>query len=221
MFLGHYAVALAAKKAAPKVSLGTLFLSAQFIDLLWPIFLLLGLEHARVEPGNTALTPLNFYDYPLSHSLVGCAGWSLLLGLIYYVVRRDLRGSSVVAIAVFSHWVLDFITHRPDLPLGFGGDTFFGLGLWNWVVGTIVLEMGLFAAGVALYVRTTTTVDRVGTYAFWSLVVFLTAIYFMNIAGPPPPDVSAIAIAGNAAWLFVVWAYWIDRHRRLRSAGGV
>ena len=213
MFIGHFAVALAAKKAAPRTSLGTLLMAAQLVDLLWPLFLLLGLEHVRIDPGNTAVTPLDFYDYPLTHSLAAAVLWSLLLGILYRLIRRDLRGAFVVGACVLSHWVLDFLTHRPDLPLWFTGSTRLGAGLWNSVAGTVVVEAGMFAAGVALYVRTTRRRDRTGSYAFWSLVAVLFAIYCVNLFGPPPPDPQAIAIAGNAAWLFVLWAYWADSHR--------
>ncbi len=213
MFIGHYAVALAAKRAAPKVSLGTLFLSAQLADLLWPLFLLLGVEHVRIAPSNTAVTPIDFYDYPISHSLVGSIVWSFTLGLLYYAMRREKRSASIIALSVFSHWILDFLTHRPDLPLGFGRNTYFGLGLWNSVAGTLVLELALFIAGVIVYLQTTVAKDRSGSYGFWALTVILAVIYFGNIFGPPPPSEFAIAIAGNASWLFVLWAYWIDRHR--------
>ncbi len=213
MFIGHYAVALAAKKAAPRTSLGTLFMAAQLVDLIWPVFLLLGLEHVRIDPGNTAFTPLDFYDYPLTHSLAGAAVWSVILGVLYRVIRKDTRGSIVVGSCVLSHWVLDFITHRPDLPLWFSGTARVGAGLWNSVPGTLVVEVGLFAAGIAVYLRTTRSRDRTGLIAFWSLIIVLLAIYSANLLGPPPPEPGMIAIAGNAAWLFVLWAYWADKHR--------
>lgn len=213
MFLGHYAAGLAAKKAAPEVSLGTLFLSAQLVDLLWPLFLLLGLEHVRIDPGNTAVTPLDFYDYPYTHSLLGAIVWSVAAGAVYFAVRRSSRGAGVVGLVVFSHWILDLVTHRPDLPLGIGVVVFFGLGLWDSVVGTVVVEAGIFLLGVVLYHKATRAKDRIGTYGFWGLVVFLSLIYVANLVGPPPPDASVIAIAGNASWLFVIWAYWVDRHR--------
>ena len=213
MFLGHYAAGLAAKKAVPEVSLGTLFLSAQLVDLLWPLFLLLGLEHVRIDPGNTAVTPLDFYDYPYTHSLLGAIVWSVAAGAVYLAVRRSSRGAGVVGLVVFSHWILDLVTHRPDLPLGIGVDVFFGLGLWNSVVGTVVVEAGIFLLGVVLYYKATRAKDRIGTYGFGGLVVFLSLIYVGNLVGPPPPDASVIAIAGNASWLFVIWAYWVDRHR--------
>ena len=217
MFIGHYAVALAAKKASPKVSLGTLFLAAQLVDLLWPLFLLMGLEHVRIDAGNTAVTPLDFYDYPITHSLIAALLWSALFGIAYKALKHDWRGSLVVAICVFSHWILDFITHRPDLPLAFGDTVYFGLGLWNSVTGTLAVETALFFAGIFLYVRTTSARDKTGFFGFWSLISVLVIIYVANIFGPPPPDDFSIGIAGNASWLFVVCAYWVDRHRKINE----
>lgn len=214
MFIGHFAVALGAKKAAPRTSLGTLFIAAQFIDLLWPLFLLLGLEHVRLDPGNTVMTPLDFYDYPITHGLPGVLFWSVLVGGAYFAVRRYWRGAVVAGLAVLSHWLLDFFTHRPDLPLGFGSDVKVGLGLWNSPVVAVSLEAGMFAAGVFLYVRATEKRDWKGVYGFWGLIVVLVAIFGANLVGPPPPDVSVIAVAGNLTWLFVAWAYWVDAHRR-------
>lgn len=213
MFIGHYGVAFAAKKLAPKTSLGTLFIGAQLIDLLWPIFLLLGIEHVRLEPGNTAVTPLDFYDYPFSHSLVGCLFWSLLLFFVYYIIKRNLRNSLILGGCVLSHWVLDFITHRPDLPLSPGLHYLFGLGLWNNLWISVIAELLIFTAGIYIYLRTTYALNKTGSISLWVLIVILLLIYFSNIFGPPPPNVQVIAIAGNASWLFVLWAYWIDRNR--------
>jgi hypothetical protein len=213
MFVGHYAVALAAKKAVPRTSLGTLFLAAQFVDLLWPLFLLVGFEHVRIVPGTTVVTPLDFYDYPYTHSLLGAITWGVLLGGVYFGIRRDLRSSIVVGLCVVSHWILDLLTHRPDLPLGISGETRWGLGLWNSLPGTLIVEVGLFAAGVYFYATTTSAKNRIGGIGFWALVGLLTIIYFMNLFGPPPPDVTMIAYAGNLSWLFVIWAYWVDKNR--------
>lgn len=217
VFIGHYAVGFAAKQLAPKTSLGTLFLSVQLVDLLWPIFLLLGLESVRIDPGNTVVTPLDFYDYPITHSLAGTLAWSLLLGLIYLASRRYSRGAWIAGACVLSHWVLDAITHRPDLLLMPGGTTRVGLGLWNSLVGTVLVEGGIFVVGAILYWRLTAIRDRRGRYAFWSLVVLLPLIWAANLAGPPPPGEKEIAVAGLAAWVFVPWAYWIDRHREPRA----
>jgi membrane-bound metal-dependent hydrolase YbcI (DUF457 family) len=213
MFVGHYAVALGVNKAAPEVPLGTLVFAAQLVDLIWPILLLLGVERVRIDPGNTAFTPLDFTHYPITHSLVGAVVWSALFGLVYLARRRRTRAAVIVGLAVFSHWVLDLLTHRPDLPLVPGSPVRVGLGLWNSVPGTLVVELGLFAVGAALYLRTTRARDRVGRYALWSLLVVLMIIYTANVIGPPPPNPTTIAVAGLGLWLFVPWAYWIDRHR--------
>lgn len=215
MFIGHYAVALVAKKAAPRVSLGTMILAAQFPDLLWPPFLLLDLEHVRIAPGNTAFTPLDFYDYPISHGLIPSLFWACLLGLLFFLVRSSVRGTLIVAAGVFSHWVLDFFTHRPDLPLAPGSGIFFGLGLWNSVPWSIIVEGGMFIVGIVLYLRTTGPLDRAGNYGLWAFLILLGGIYAANILSPPPPNATAVAIAGLGLWLFVPWGYWIDHHRRV------
>lgn len=214
MFLGHCAVALGAKRAAPQASLGTLVMAAQFIDLLWPLLLLAGVEHVRLDPGNTAVTPLDFYDYPVSHSLVGVLFWGVLIGGIYFAIRRSWKSAVVIGLAVVSHWFLDLVVHRPDLPLTLGGASRWGWGGWNSLPVTLILELGLLGGGTYLYVRSTKATDKIGTYGFAGLVVFLVGIYCANVFGPPPPDVGMIGVAGNASWLFVLWAAWVDRHRR-------
>lgn len=217
MFLGHFGIGFGAKSVSPKTSLGTLFLAAQFVDLLWPTLLLFGLEHVAISPGITKVTPLDFFDYPISHSLMAAVLWGLAFGLVYFVVRRYPMGAWVCGLAVVSHWFLDLVVHRPDLPVAPGLDLHVGFGLWNSVPVTLVLEVGIFALGVVLYVRTTTAGDRAGSLGLWGLVVFLALIYAANIFGQPPPNVVAIAWVGQAQWLLIVWAYWIDRHRASRS----
>lgn len=213
MFIGHFAAALAAKKAAPRVSLGTMILSTSFIDLLWPLFLILGIENVRVDPGNTVVTPLDFYDYPYSHSLAGVVVWSILLGGIYFFLRKDRKAALIVGLGVLSHWILDLVTHRPDLPLLPGYETVVGLGLWNSLAGTLILEIGIFLGGVWLYLRSTKPKDRTGSWSFWALIIFLVLVYLGNLFGPPPPESSALGYVGLSMWLLVAWGYWIDRHR--------
>ena len=212
MFLGHFGVALAAKKAAPKASLGILVLAAQLADMLWPVFLLLGWEQVRIEPGNTRVTPLNFVSYPYSHSLVAQLLWGLALGGAYFALRKDARGAAIAAACVPSHWVLDYITHRPDMPIYPGGPRY-GLGLWNSLPITLAAELALFGTGIALYLSATRSKDRAGQYALWSLLIFLFAAYFASVLGPPPPSVHVLAFSALAIWLTVPWAAWADRHR--------
>ena len=213
MFLGHFGIGFGAKAAAPRVSLGTLFLAAQFVDLLWPTLLLIGLEKVVIAPGNTRVTPLDFTDYPITHSLLLSLVWALLFGAAYYLLRKYPKGALVCGAAVLSHWVLDLLTHRPDLPLLPGGATRVGLGLWNSLPATLIVELGIFAIGVWLYTRSTRPLDRTGTIALGALVGFLLVIYFGNLFGPPPPNVTALAWVGQTQWLLVIWAFWIDRHR--------
>ena len=123
----------------------------------------------------------------------------------------------VIAVGVFSHFVMDFVTHRPDLPLFPGSPTSVGLGLWNSRPATLATEVALFVLGVAVYARTTRASNRRGAIAFWALVVFLAVFYAMNFFGPPPPSVDVIKYGGLTGWLFVPWAWWIDRNRELRS----
>lgn len=217
MFLGHYAAAMAGKKAAPNASLGTFILAAQFVDLIWPPLLLLGLEHVRVDPGNTAFTPLEFASYPISHSLLAVLGWGALVGGIYWLARRYPRGAMVAAALVVSHWVLDAVVHRPDLPLVPGGDTLVGLGLWNSVPATLILETLLFAAAIWLYTRATRPADAIGRWGFRGLVAVLGLIYVGSVFGPPPPGEREIAIVSLSLWVFVPWGWWVDHHRVSRS----
>lgn len=213
MFIGHYAVAFASKRIAPSVSLGTLFLATQLIDLLFPLFLLLGLEHVRIDPGNTAVTPLDFHDYPFSHSLLAVIIWSAILAGTYYGIKRSRRDALVLGAVVIMHWVLDLISHRPDLQLVPGFGTRVGLGLWHFRSATFIVESALFAAGVIIYARSTKALDRTGAYAFWSLVFVLSVLYIGNLLGPPPPDMQGLAIVSLAQGLFIIWGYWIDKHR--------
>ncbi len=218
MFIGHIAVALGGKKAAPKTSLGTLLMSTQFLDLLWPLFLILGIEHVRIDPGNTAVTPLDFYDYPISHSLLMSVVWSVVFAGVYYAIKKNKVGAWIVGAGVFSHWVLDFISHRPDLPIGPGINTFLGLGLWYSRPATIIVEGLLFLIGIILYIRSTKAIDRTGTYAFWAFIGFLVLVWMGNTFGPPPPNVSGLGFVGLSIWILVLWAYWVDRHRRSKPA---
>ena len=214
MFVGHFAVAFAAKRIAPEVSLGTLFLAAQLADLVWPTLVLLGVEVVAIRPGVTAMTPLDFIHYPYSHSLLALAGWSALLGTAWLLRRRAVAPALVIVAVALSHWLLDVISHRPDMPLTLGGPTRLGFGLWQSIPATIVVELLMLAVGVALYVRATPNANRLGRNGLRALVAFLVLVYLASAFGPPPPSVAAVAWTAQAIWLLVAWAYWVDHHRR-------
>jgi hypothetical protein len=214
MFIGHFGVGFAAKKAAPATSLGALFAACQLADLLWPTFLLLGYERVLVQPGVTRFTPLDFVSYPYSHSLLALCGWGVGFGAIYYAIRRSRVSAAVtIALLVVSHWLLDWATHRPDLPLTPNGVDRLGLGLWNSVPGTLAVELTIFVAGLWLYLGETTPRDRIGSIGLWALVAFLIVVYAGSAFGPPPPTATAVAWSAQAMWLLVAWGYWIDSHR--------
>lgn len=216
MFLGHYGVALAAKKIAPKASLGALVFAAQFADLLWPILLLAGVEKLRIVPGLMAASPFDFTSYPISHSLVWQLIWGAVMGCICFLLHREGRTALVLAAVVPTHWILDFVAHRPDMPI-FPHGAKYGLGMWSSVPLTIAVEYAVFAAGLAIYLSMTRAKDRKGRWIFWSLIVFLAAVYPASLFGPPPPSVNEVAISALALWLTVPWAAWADRHREARK----
>ena len=212
MFIGHFGVALGARKFAPTASLGTLIFAAEFLDLLWPMFLLLGWEHVQIVPGITKVSPFDFSDYPISHSLLAVVGWSIMVGALHFALRRNRRAALVVGVTVFSHWILDFIVHRPDLPLWPGGPKA-GLGLWNSWVGSISIELIFFTAGLLAYVSTSRPRDKVGRYGFWSFIIFLLAGWISSLPAGPPPSATALAWGGLLMWLTVLWGWWADSHR--------
>jgi hypothetical protein len=218
MFLGHFGVGFGAKAAAPRVSLGSLFLAAQFADLLWPTLLMLGVERVRIVTGPVQGPPLEFVHYPISHSLAAVLVWAGLFAAIYYAVRRSRSAAWVLGALVVSHWVLDLIVHYPDLPLYPGSAVHLGFALWSHPLAELALELTIFAVGVALYLRVTHASDTAGKWGLWTLIAFLALIQITNTFGAPPPSVNALAWVGQAQWLLVIWGYWVDRHRRPYSA---
>ncbi|HEY3113863.1 MAG TPA: metal-dependent hydrolase [Gemmatimonadaceae bacterium] len=213
MFLGHYGVAFAAKRSAPRTSLGALTFAAEFLDELWPILLLFGVEQVRIVPGLMTMTPLDFTYYPFSHSLVMAIVWGILIGVAYFLLRRYGRAAWIVAVLVLSHWFLDVPVHRPDLPLWPGASSpKVGWGLWNSVPATYVIELAIYALGIAVYLRATRARDRIGSWGLWAYVLVL-AIIFVTSNGSPPPSERALAWTALGIWLFVPWAWWVDKHR--------
>jgi membrane-bound metal-dependent hydrolase YbcI (DUF457 family) len=214
MLVGHVAVGLAAKRVTPRVSVGTLVLAAVLPDLLWCIFLLVGIEHVELKPGRGVVNYLGGSDIAFSHSLLMDAVWGALLAAAYCRMRHYARGAWMLFAAVISHWLLDFVAHRPDMALAPGVHRYFGLGLWNSVAATVIVEGGLWMLAIVVYVRATRAKGRMGVYAFWIVVAFLTLAWLGNIAGAPPPSARAMAASSLIFFSCVVaWAYWMNRLR--------
>jgi len=222
VFIGHFAVGFAAKKFAPRTSLPVLLAAPLFCDILWPFFLFLGWEHVRIVPGITRYNPLDLYDFPWSHSLLMSVVWATSFALIYQRFTGYRPGAIAIWIGVVSHWVLDWITHRPDMPLYPGGGPRVGLGLWNHVAGTMTVEIAMLFVGVSLYDRATRPSDRIGTYAFVAYVLVLLILFIADRFATTPPTVSDILWSGCIAEIVLLtWAWWFDAHRAPRPRPAV
>ena len=208
MFIGHFGVGLLAKRKESQPSLAMMFVAVQLLDLLWPIFVLFGLESLEIDPGNTKLTHLDFTYYPYSHSLLMALFGRALMGVIYFIFTKNMRGSVLLGGLVISHWILDLITHRPDLPLTPFSEYRVGFGLWNHPVAEIILELGIFGLGAFLYYKSPCFKRKI---SFWLLILFLLVTHLMNLFGPPPPNTLAVAWSANLMWLIVIWAWWIEK----------
>lgn len=216
MFIGHDGIGFAGKSIAPRASLGTWLMAVNFLDLVWPILLLTGVEHVKIEPGITKLNPLNFTDYPITHSLFAVLGWSVGFALVFAVVRKDFRTACALGLGVLSHWILDWIVHRPDLPVMPGNDQKFGLGLWNNPALALTIESLIYVGGFWLYFRSTRSKDNVGKWSLWSLCILLPILFVSSLPKPPPSE-QVIAWMGLTGWLIPIWGYWIERHREPNS----
>jgi hypothetical protein len=214
MFVGHFALGFAAKRAAPTLSLALLFAACQLADIVWPVLVATGVESVRIVPGVTAFTPLDFVSYPYSHSLVALCLWSIVLGSACWLLGTKGRASLLIAGLVVSHWILDFVSHRPDMPI-YPGSALWGLGLWNSVPATLIVELLLFGTGVWLYAGATCARDSIGRWSFVALTLFLLIAYVANVAGGPPPSVTAVYSLGMVGGVVLIaWSWWTDRHRQ-------
>lgn len=218
MFIGHFAVGFAAKRITPRTPLALLLTAGFLLDLVFPPLVLLGWEQMRMDPGRSGFLAIELVNMPFSHSLLAAVGWAVLLALPYFAWRRDGRGALVLALLVVSHWVLDMVTHRPDMAVFLSGGPRLGLGLWYSTVGTLVVEGGLFAGSVWLYASATRPTDSTGSIALWSLVGLLSVMYVGLLFGPPPPNTEIMSYLTLSGWLVPFWAQWIERHRALVPA---
>jgi hypothetical protein len=215
MFVGHYGVSFAGKRLAPTVSLATLFIAVQLLDVAWSLLVLLGIEKVRIVPGITATNPLDLYYMPYTHSLVAALGWSAAAFLVYtrFAPMATVRSSLVVAAAVFSHWVLDLLVHRPDLPL-FADSAKVGLGLWNHRALAFGLEIAILFGGLALYFGLGVK-RRGGIIVFGVVMLALQAYIFF---GPPPRSDRAAALTALAAYLLFAGAIRMLERRAAPTA---
>jgi hypothetical protein len=211
MFVGHMALAFAGKRVNPRISLGWLIAAATAADLLWPVFLLAGIEHARIVPRATASTPLVFDSYPWSHSLLMLVLWGFALGMVTRWRAADARTLWLIVALVVSHWVLDFVTHAPDMPFWPGASPRVGLGLWNSIPGTFIVEGALWVACLTMYLRGRRARHWMGRVALWSLVGISTVMWASGPWSAPPPSEQALAWFALIGWLIVPWAVWADR----------
>jgi hypothetical protein len=213
MLVGHLAVAFLAKRADPALPLGTLVLAAMLPDLLWPVFTAAGLERVAFGSGLGAGNYFQAIDITMSHSLATGAVWAVLLAAIV-ATTASRRSVWLVVALVLSHWVLDVVSHRPDVPLAPGLPVRLGLGLWTSIPATILVEGGLWLAAIVVYARATRPTGRAGTYVFWAAIPLITLIWYNNIAGPPPPNPSTAPLASLVLFAFVVcWAFLVNRLR--------
>jgi hypothetical protein len=213
VFIGHFALGFAAKRLAPRTSLGTLFAAPQLADILFPLLVLAGWEKVAFAGGANPFLSITLDRYPVSHGLLALIGWGVLFAVLYRLRTGYARGAVVVGLLVVSHWVLDFVTHRPDMPLWPGGAKV-GLELWASVPGTIVVEGLLFAGGVALYAGATRARDALGRWGLWGLVALLVLLYAASLAPTAPPSSAAFALVGVLLTVVLLGlAAWVDRHR--------
>jgi hypothetical protein len=217
MLLGHYAAGFAAKKWAPKVSLGVLFLAAVWLDLLWSLFLILHWEDVAISPGITKFLPIDFTSYSLSHSLVMAMAWGVVFWMVSLILTNNQKTSLILGGLVVAHWFLNVITHRPDLYLLPDGNPMgphWGLGLWNSIPSTIVVELALLGVGVWFYATSTKAIGAQGQWLFWTLCGVLLASFAGLFLMPVPKAPIWVAVEGQIQLIFVVWALWTDDHRK-------
>jgi membrane-bound metal-dependent hydrolase YbcI (DUF457 family) len=219
MFVGHLALALAAKRWEPNVNLAWLVAGVTALDLVWPVFVLAGVETVTVAPGATAFTPLIFDSYPWTHSLAMTFVWGLLLVTIARIAKVSAAAWTLLAALVLSHWALDAVTHAPDMPLWPGEGPKVGLGLWNSVPLTFAIEGAMWVAGIAFYIQALAQRNRRPGWWFWSVVIATTLIWIASPFTAPPPNAQAVALFALVGWIVLPWTWFADRRHRPISRG--
>lgn len=200
MFVGHYAPSFAFRRWGG-VPLGVLFLAAQFVDILFAVLVLFGVERVRIVEGFTASSPLDLVYMPYSHGLLPTIGWAVLVGGLG-AFRWGRRGGLAIGLCVASHWLLDLPVHVPDLPLW--GDSYkVGFGLWDRPVLAFVLEAGVLFAGAAIYAR-----HARSRTAVWVFCLVMLAMQMTNVFLPPPPGSSEFAVMALTSYFLLAGAAW-------------
>jgi len=217
MFIGHFGLSFAAKKAAPKVSLGTLFIATQFVDILWPFLLVFHVEKMIIVPGYTKVNAFEFLYFPYTHSLLMGVVWGVIVGGLYWLLKKDTRGALIVGLCVLSHWFFDLVVHTADLPFTPFGDAKAGFGLWNNLAATLIVETVIFLVGTYIYAAFTKAKNKTGTWVLWTLVILLLVISAYNTFGPAPsPGISLVSLLCSfmiMMALIIGLAYWADCNR--------
>jgi hypothetical protein len=217
MGVGHLAVGFAAKRWAPRTSLAWLMLAPVLVDLFWSVFVLLGIERAHIDTGIAGAIPIDLEYMPYSHSLIAVLAWGAAFAGLYYALQRDAHVAAILFVGVFSHWLLDWISHRPDMALLPGGARF-GLALWDHPLVAFCTEALMLALGIGLYARVTRARSHAGVVAFALIVIFLFAINVGAYAGPPPPSVTPMAAGNLSLIVLLALLYLLDRRRESRAA---
>jgi hypothetical protein len=217
MLVGHSAIALAGKRLEPRLSLGTLMAAAFLADLLGTALILLGIEHWTFKPGGTGVNAVDLDSIAWSHGLLPDVLWAGLLAGGYFLWRRHIIGAWILFAAVLSHWILDFVSHKPDMPLAPGLSGRFGLGAWTSLPATLLVEGLPWLIALAVYVGATRASERTGIYVFWPVIVLLTLAWIGNFTAGRPAGGSLAAAAISSLTFFtllIAWAYWMDRVRK-------
>jgi membrane-bound metal-dependent hydrolase YbcI (DUF457 family) len=220
MFVGHYGPSFAIKALRPAIPLWVLFIAVQLVDVAWALLVLLGVEKVRIVPGITASNPLDLYYMPYTHSLAAAVIWSVAVTVLVMLMPRLAPRSAAIWVgaAVFSHWVLDVLVHRPDLPI-YDDTMKIGLGLWNFPTIALAIEVALLFGGMVMYLRVTSPINAIGRFGLPVLGVVMVAIQSYVFFGPAPTSPSAAATTALVSYfVFAALAEWLARQRRYAAA---